>query len=71
MASSTPEPEGSAKNTAEETPEDEERRKFREALERKRDKHGGKHDDDVKGGGKVRDKHEPAARRRTFRRKSG
>jgi hypothetical protein len=63
MAAAAPEPEGS---------EDEVKRKFREALERKREKHaepnagrGGKN------AGKVDGAHGPAASRRSFRRKSG
>jgi hypothetical protein len=63
MAAAEPEPEGS---------EDELKRKFREALERKREKHaettagrGGKN------AGKVHGAHGPAPSRRSFRRKSG
>lgn len=87
MTSSTPEPASSPEtsskdeSTAADSPgsdspgsdstEDAAKRKFREALERKRGAQAAQHDDDVKGGGKVRDNHGPAARRRTFRRKSG
>ena len=63
MAAAAPEPDGS---------EDELKRKFREALERKRAKQaesgtgrGGKN------AGKVNGVHGPAGSRRSFRRKSG
>jgi Family of unknown function (DUF5302) len=63
MAAAASEPEGS---------EDELKRKFREALERKRERNaepnagrGGK------SAGKVNGVHGPAASRRSFRRKSG
>ena len=63
MAAAASEPEGSA---------DEVKRKFREALERKRERNaepntgrGGKN------AGKVSGVHGPAASRRSFRRKSG
>jgi hypothetical protein len=63
MAAAAPEPEGS---------EDELKRKFREALERKRERHaepnGGR---GGKNAGKVNGAHGPAASRRSFRRKSG
>ena len=52
--------------------EDEMKRKFREALDRKR----GQHDEhnrtqNGKGGGKVQGAHGPAQSKRAFRRKSG
>ena len=56
---------------ADEAVPDDARRKFREALERKRARHADQHGDEIKGGSKVRDTRGPAARRRTFRRKSG
>jgi hypothetical protein len=62
----SPEPEVS------ETPEDEMKRKFREALERKRNQHA-----DTSAGGrgadasKIHGAHGPAASKRSFRRKSG
>lgn len=63
MAAAAPEPEGS---------EDELKRKFREALERKRGKEaessGGR---GGKNTGKVHGAHGPARSRRSFRRKSG
>ena len=54
------------------SPEDEARRKFREALERKRTKEA----DSSRAGrgkdtGKIHGAHGPARRRRSFRRKSG
>jgi hypothetical protein len=63
MAEDAPEPEGS---------EDEVKRKFREALERKRAKQADMNM--VRGGkepGKVHGTHGPARNRRSFRRKSG
>jgi Family of unknown function (DUF5302) len=63
MAAAASEPEGS---------EDEVKRKFREALERKRERNaepnGGR---GGKNAGKVNGAHGPAASRRSFRRKSG
>jgi hypothetical protein len=63
MAAAAPEPEGS---------EDEVKRKFREALDRKREKQaehsGGR---GGKNAGKVNGAHGPAGNRRSFRRKSG
>jgi Family of unknown function (DUF5302) len=63
MANATPESEGS---------EDEMKRKFREALERKRAKQA---DSDASRGGedagKVHGAHGPAGSRRTFRRRTG
>jgi hypothetical protein len=62
----SPEPEVS------ETPEDEMKRKFREALERKRTQHA---DTSASGKGtdasKIHGAHGPAASKRSFRRKSG
>lgn len=53
-----------------ETPQDETKRKFREALERKKAKSaGGTSHADI--GGKQSHAHGPAEQRRTFRRKSG
>ncbi|NUW42377.1 DUF5302 domain-containing protein [Nonomuraea rhodomycinica] len=62
----TPEPEVS------ETPEDEMKRKFREALERKRAQQSGS-GAGGKGGdaSKIHGAHGPAASKRSFRRKSG
>lgn len=62
----TPEPEVS------ETPEDEMKRKFREALERKRSQAAGS-GAGGRGGdpSKIHGAHGPAASKRSFRRKSG
>jgi Family of unknown function (DUF5302) len=62
MASAEPEPEG---------PEDELRRKFREALERKRSQQAGGAAADGKESSKIHGAHGPAAHKREFRRKSG
>jgi hypothetical protein len=63
MSSATPEPDGS---------EDDLKRKFREALARKRGQHGDKASaEDGKESSKIHGAHGPAARRREFRRKSG
>lgn len=53
-----------------EQPQDDMKRRFREALERKnaRAKEGESHTD---GASKIHDVHGPGSRRRTFRRKSG
>jgi hypothetical protein len=66
LMAESPEPEVS------ETPEDEMKRKFREALERKRNRHasageGGRGGDPSK----IHGAHGPAASKRSFRRKSG
>jgi Family of unknown function (DUF5302) len=50
---------------------DETKRKFREALERKRDQHANANANGAQGTGKVHDAHGPASSRRSFRRKSG
>ncbi|GAA3552208.1 hypothetical protein GCM10022419_035650 [Nonomuraea rosea] len=62
----TPEPE------IDETPEDEMKRKFREALDRKRNQSAGA-DAGGRGGdpSKIHGAHGPAASKRPFRRKSG
>ncbi|MGI8333916.1 DUF5302 domain-containing protein [Actinomadura scrupuli] len=63
MAEETPEPEGS---------EDEVKRKFREALERKRGPQGDKNTGAPgKDSSKVRGVHGPVGGQRSFRRKSG
>jgi hypothetical protein len=57
-------------NTA--TPDlDEVKRKFREALERKRSAHASASAEEAHDTGKVHGSHGPAAARRSFRRKSG
>jgi len=50
---------------------DEMKRKFREALDRKREQHAHANADATQGTGKVHDAHGPASSRRSFRRKSG
>jgi hypothetical protein len=50
---------------------DEVKRKFREALERKRDAHASANAEGAQDTGKVHGSHGPAASRRSFRRKSG
>ena len=72
MADAAPEPE-SAKDQAEpERPEDEMKRKFRAALDRKRGQLA-EHNrtQNGKGSGKVQGAHGPAQSKRSFRRKSG
>jgi hypothetical protein len=63
----------SAKAPAEEArPEiDEVKRKFREALDRKRGTHASANAESAQDTGKVHGSHGPAASRRSFRRKSG
>jgi hypothetical protein len=65
--------EGSGKELgAEGAPEfDDVKRKFREALERKRDQHAHASGEGARGTGKLHDAHGPASSRRSFRRKSG
>ncbi len=63
MASTEQEPDGT---------EDDMRRKFREALERKQHQHAaGTAEGDDKDQSKVHEAHGPASSRRSFRRKSG
>jgi hypothetical protein len=50
---------------------DEVKRKFREALDRKREQHKTANAEGAQATGKVHDAHGPASSRRTFRRKSG
>ncbi|MFD0470826.1 DUF5302 domain-containing protein [Nonomuraea thailandensis] len=66
LMADTPEPEVS------ETPEDELKRKFREALDRKRNQQAGS-GAGGRGGdpSKIHGAHGPAASKRSFRRKSG
>ncbi|GAA5055251.1 DUF5302 domain-containing protein [Thermocatellispora tengchongensis] len=74
---SEPDPEIRPEDAAAQTegatdPDDELKRKFREALERKRrseaEANGGGH---ARGNSKIHGAHGPAAHRRSFRRKSG
>jgi hypothetical protein len=60
-----------AEATSPEPAEDDVKRKFREALERKQAHHSERNDQAVNGGSKAHGAHGPAAGRRTFRRKSG
>ena len=63
---------GKAASSDEANSEDEARRKFREALERKRAKEvGTSHASRGKETGKIHGAHGPARHRRSFRRKSG
>ena len=47
------------------------KRKFREALDRKKDRHASGNTEGAQATGKVHDAHGPASSRRSFRRKSG
>jgi hypothetical protein len=47
------------------------KRKFREALDRKKDQHTSANAEGAQATGKVHDAHGPASSRRSFRRKSG
>jgi Family of unknown function (DUF5302) len=59
-------------SSAEAKPElDDVKRKFREALDRKRGAHASANADGAQDTGKVHGSHGPAANRRSFRRKSG
>jgi Family of unknown function (DUF5302) len=69
MADTAP---GSESAAGEERPEDEMKRKFRAALDRKRSQLAEHNSRQAgKGGGKVQGAHGPAQSRRSFRRKSG
>jgi len=61
----------SADATADQSELDEVKRKFREALDRKRGAHASGSADGAQDTGKVHGSHGPAANRRSFRRKSG
>ena len=67
-----PEPERAGDESGAERPEDEMKRKFRAALDRKRGQLA-EHNQtqNGKGSGKVQGAHGPAQSRRSFRRKSG
>ena len=72
MTDAAPGPEHAADEAAPEPADDEMKRKFRAALDRKRSQlaeHNSKQAG--KGGGKVQGTHGPAQSRRSFRRKSG
>lgn len=63
-------PEGRSEATRESTPEDDTKRKFREALERKKARSSGS-SDHKDGAQKQPRAHGPVENRREFRRKSG
>ncbi|HEY7858791.1 MAG TPA: DUF5302 domain-containing protein [Candidatus Nanopelagicales bacterium] len=52
-------------------PEDDLKRKYREALERKSSRSGGNQPGDGEGESKIHDAHGPAGGKRAFRRRSG
>ena len=68
-ASGPESPQGKADPADEVSPEDEQKRKFREALERKHDTHATA--EGAQDGSKVHGSRGPAVSRRSFRRKSG
>ena len=68
-AEASPAPEAAPEEAPAESGMDEVKRKFREALERKRSTHASA--DGADHTGKVHGSHGPAASRRSFRRKSG
>jgi hypothetical protein len=66
------ETKATAKPDAADAPElDDVKRKFREALDRKRGTHASANAEGVQETGKVQGSHGPASSRRSFRRKSG
>jgi Family of unknown function (DUF5302) len=76
LAAANPDPEaqdkkGPAPEAAAKADLDEVKRKFREALERKRSAHASANAEGAQDTGKVHGSHGPAASRRSFRRKSG
>jgi hypothetical protein len=72
MADAAPGPESAADEEEPERPEDEMKRKFRAALDRKRSQLAEHNATQTgKNGGKVQGAHGPAQSRRSFRRKSG
>jgi hypothetical protein len=72
MAKAAPGPESAEDDAEPERPEDELKRKFRAALDRKRSQQA-EHNQtqNERGSGKVQGAHGPAQSRRSFRRKSG
>ena len=70
-AAASPDPKGPDPEAAAKPDLDEVKRKFREALERKRHAHAGSNAEGAQDTGKVHGSHGPAASRRSFRRKSG
>lgn len=72
MADAAPGAESAEDEAEPERPEDEMKRKFRAALDRKRGQQAERNrEQNGKGGGKVQGAHGPAQSRRSFRRKSG
>jgi len=72
VADEAPEPEGpESVESPLESAEDEAKRRFREALERKRDGGKGQKAAGEKGASKINEAHGPARSQRSFRRKSG
>ncbi|HEY2128433.1 MAG TPA: DUF5302 domain-containing protein [Streptosporangiaceae bacterium] len=72
MADAAPGPESAEDDAEPERPEDEMKRKFRAALDRKRGQLAEHNSRQAgKGGGKVQGAHGPAQSKRSFRRKSG
>jgi uncharacterized protein DUF5302 len=70
-ASSGSAPSGSAPSGSAPEEMDDLKRKFREALDRKKDRQATANTDGAQATGKVHDAHGPASSRRSFRRKSG
>lgn len=72
MADEETQEPGQDANAAAAAPElDDVKRKFREALDRKKDRHATANAEGAQATGKVHDAHGPASSRRSFRRKSG
>jgi Family of unknown function (DUF5302) len=71
VAAATPDPQGPAPEAGASADLDEVKRKFREALDRKRSAHASANADGAQDTGKVHGSHGPATSRRSFRRKSG
>lgn len=63
--------EGPETTEASDPAEDDVKRKFREALQRKNHRTQSGHGGDADGGSKVHEAHGPAGAKREFRRKSG
>jgi Family of unknown function (DUF5302) len=70
-AASQPDPAGAGQPDGAKSDLDEVKRKFREALDRKRSAHASANAEGAHDTGKVHGAHGPAASRRSFRRKSG
>jgi hypothetical protein len=70
-AAAQPDPAAAAQQDGAQSDLDEVKRKFREALDRKRSAHASANAEGAHDTGKVHGSHGPAASRRSFRRKSG